>query len=105
MRVCHPKTYKQLRLPTPPRYEVVPFFFTVNSPTAGKDAADPTVEMVPSGKITNPARPLPEAMIIPKATKQMAVTNAEGEFQFVVPASAGALQAMVTYAGYATADN
>ena len=25
--------------------------------------------------------------------------------QFVVPASAGALQATVTYAGYATADN
>ena len=40
-------------------------------------------------------------MIIPKATKQMAVTNADGEFRFVVPASAGALQATVTYAGYA----
>jgi len=53
----------------------------------------------------NPAGPLPGAMIIPKATKQMAVTNADGEFQFVVPASAGALQATVTYAGYATADN
>ena len=44
-------------------------------------------------------------MIIPKATKQMAVTNADGEFQFMVPASAGALQATVTYAGYATAAN
>ena len=63
------------------------------------------MEMVPSGKITNPAEPLPEAMIIPKATKQMAVTNADDEFQFVMPASAGALQATVTYAGYATADN
>ena len=41
-------------------------------------------------------------MIIPRATKQMAVTNADGEFQFVVPTSAGALQATVTYA---TADN
>ena len=44
-------------------------------------------------------------MIIPKATKQMAVTNADGKFQFVVPASASALQATVTYAGYATADD
>ena len=44
-------------------------------------------------------------MIIPKAIKQMAVTNADDEFQFMVPASAGALQASVTYTGYATADN
>jgi len=44
-------------------------------------------------------------MIIPKATKQIAITNADGEFQFVVPASAGVLQATVTYASYAKADN
>ena len=44
-------------------------------------------------------------MIIPKATKQMAVTNADSEFRFVVSASAGALQATVTYASHATADN
>ena len=31
----------------------------------------------------------------------MAVTNADGEFEFEIPANAGALQAVVTYAGYA----
>lgn len=53
------------------------------------------------GKITNPAGVLPGAVIILTASKQMAVTNADGEFQFVVPATAGPLQALVTYAGYA----
>lgn len=53
------------------------------------------------GKITNPAGVLPGAVVILKASKQMAVTNADGEFQFEVPASAGALEAVVTYAGYA----
>ncbi|WP_310395959.1 carboxypeptidase-like regulatory domain-containing protein [Hymenobacter sp.] len=68
-------------------------------PAAGP--ADAEDDVVLSGKITNPAGPLPGAVIILKATKQMAVTNAEGEFQFVVPATAGALDAVVTYAGYA----
>ncbi|MCC2544836.1 carboxypeptidase-like regulatory domain-containing protein [Hymenobacter sp. BT175] len=53
------------------------------------------------GKITNPAGPLPGAVVILTDTKQMAVTNADGEFQFEVPASAGELNALVTYAGYA----
>ncbi|MGY3090032.1 hypothetical protein ACVWYF_003080 [Hymenobacter sp. UYAg731] len=53
------------------------------------------------GKITNPAGPLPGAVVILTGTKQMAVTNADGEFEFEVPANAGALQATVTYAGYA----
>ena len=63
-------------------------FGPASLPTADKDAADPTTEVVLSGKITNPAGPLPGAVIIPKETKQMAVINAEGEFQFVVPAGA-----------------
>ena len=58
-------------------------------------------KIVLAGKITNPAGPLPGAVVILTATKQMAVTNADGEFEFVVPANAGALQALVTYAGYA----
>ncbi|MBH8560162.1 carboxypeptidase-like regulatory domain-containing protein [Hymenobacter negativus] len=53
------------------------------------------------GKITNPAGPLPGAVVILTGTKQMAVTNADGEFEFEVPANAGALDAVVTYAGYA----
>ena len=53
------------------------------------------------GKITNPNGVLPGAVIILTATRQMAVTNADGEFEFVVPANAGPLQALVTYAGYA----
>ena len=52
-------------------------------------------------KITNPAGVLPGAVVTLTATKQMAVTNADGEFQFEVPANAGALDAVVTYAGYA----
>ena len=65
------------------------------------DAETPTGKVVLVGKITNPNGPLPGAVVILTATKQMAVTNADGEFQFVVPADAGALQALVTYAGYA----
>ncbi|GAB2861267.1 carboxypeptidase-like regulatory domain-containing protein [Hymenobacter ruber] len=53
------------------------------------------------GKITNPAGPLPGAVVILTGSKQMAVTNADGEFEFEVPANAGALDAVVTYAGYA----
>lgn len=58
-------------------------------------------KMVLMGKITNPAGPLPGAVVILTASKQMAVTNAAGEFEFEVPANAGALDALVTYAGYA----
>jgi hypothetical protein len=58
-------------------------------------------EVIVSGKITNPAGALPGAVVILKDTKQMAVTNADGEFQFVVPANSGPLRAVVTYAGYA----
>ncbi|MFC6223497.1 carboxypeptidase-like regulatory domain-containing protein [Hymenobacter artigasi] len=58
-------------------------------------------KMVLMGKITNPAGPLPGAVVILTASKQMAVTNADGEFEFEVPANAGALDAVVTYAGYA----
>jgi hypothetical protein len=62
---------------------------------------EPGEMMVLVGKITNPAGVLPGAVVILTGTKQMAVTNADGEFQFVVPATAGALPALVTYAGYA----
>lgn len=76
------------------------------SPRTGNGPATPAASdsremMVLVGKITNPAGVLPGAVVILTATKQMAVTNADGEFQFVVPATAGALQALVTYAGYA----
>ena len=67
----------------------------------GTSSTNPTETMVLTGKITNSAGPLAGAVVILTATKQMAVTNADGEFQFVVPASAGALGARVTYAGYA----
>jgi len=64
-------------------------------------AAEPEEQLVIAGKITNPAGVLPGAVVILTATKQMAVTNADGEFQFVVPANAGLLRARVTYGGYA----
>lgn len=74
-------------------------------PAASYDSAPPAApaleEVVLTGKITNPAGVLPGAVIILTDSKQMAVTNADGEFQFTVPASAGPLQAVVTYAGYA----
>ena len=64
-----------------------------------KTAATEKVQLI--GKITNPAGVLPGAVVILTATKQMAVTNADGEFEFEVPANAGSLDAVVTYAGYA----
>ena len=64
-------------------------------------AAEPEEELIIVGKITNPAGVLPGAVVILTATKQMSVTNADGEFHFVVPANAGPLQARVTYAGFA----
>jgi hypothetical protein len=63
--------------------------------------AEAEEQMVIAGKITNPAGVLPGAVIILTANKKMAVTNANGEFEFVVPANAGPLRARVTYAGYA----
>jgi hypothetical protein len=60
-----------------------------------------TPTIVLAGRITNPDGPLPGAVVTLTATKQMAVTNADGEFQFVVPATSRSLQAVVTYAGYA----
>jgi hypothetical protein len=70
--------------------------------TTNADGGDTKPEkMMLIGKITNPAGPLPGAVVILTGTKQMAVTNADGEFEFEIPANAGALQAVVTYAGYA----
>ena len=63
--------------------------------------ATATEKVLLIGKITNPAGVLPGAVVTLTATKQMAVTNADGEFQFEVPANVGALDAVVTYAGYA----
>jgi len=75
---------------------------TIND-DGGTGPAAPSLpaKMVLAGKITNPAGPLPGAVVILTGTKQMAVTDADGEFEFEVPANAGALQATVTYAGYA----
>ncbi|GAB3871073.1 hypothetical protein GCM10028824_20450 [Hymenobacter segetis] len=79
-----------------------PLASTAYAMTAATNDGDTKPEkMTLIGKITNPAGPLPGAVVILTATKQMAVTNADGEFEFEVPANAGALQATVTYAGYA----
>lgn len=67
------------------------------TPTSDESAGS----MVLWGRITTPVGILPGAVIILTASKRMAVTNADGEFQFVVPANTGSLQAQVTYAGYA----
>jgi len=75
------------------------------SNTAHRTAADITLPAEPTvvlvGRITNPDGPLPGAVVTLLGTKQMAATNSEGEFQFVVPASTRTLQAVVSYAGYA----
>ena len=70
---------------------------------APRPVADPEAEeeLVLVGKITNAAGVLPGAVVILTATKQMAATNADGEFHFTVPANAGPLRARVTYAGFA----
>ena len=53
------------------------------------------------GRITSPDGPLPGAVVTLVGSKQMAVTNSEGEFQFVVPVTTRTLQAVVSFAGYA----
>ena len=70
-------------------------------PTPGEvtSPSEPTIVLV--GRIANPDGPLPGAVVTLVGTKQMAVTNSEGEFQFTVPASARILQAVVSFAGYA----
>lgn len=64
-------------------------------------AVEPEERVVITGKGTNPAGGLPGAVVILAARRQVAVTNADGDFEFVVPASAGPLLARVAYAGYA----
>ena len=73
----------------------------ISHPTVAEisSTSEPTVVLV--GRITNPDGPLPGAVVTLLITKQMAVTNSEGEFQFVVPASARTLRAVVSFAGYA----
>ena len=78
--------------------------YATNAPAGRGTATNPPVAtetVVLAGKITNAAGPLPGAVVIIKSLKQMAVTNADGEFELTVPANAGDLQAVVTYAGYA----
>ncbi|MBU6123162.1 carboxypeptidase-like regulatory domain-containing protein [Hymenobacter siberiensis] len=75
--------------------------FALATDTDGGTMGTKPEKRVLMGKITNPAGPLPGAVVILTASKQMAVTNADGEFKFEVPANAGALDALVTYAGYA----
>ena len=73
--------------------------FRSYTPTPVSDES--TGSMVLWGRITTPTGVLPGAVIILTISKRMTVTNADGEFQFVVPANTGPLQARVTYAGYA----
>lgn len=75
--------------------------YVMTTDTDGGSSGAKPAKMVLIGKITNPAGPLPGAVVILTATKQMAVTNADGEFEFEIPTNAGELQAVVTYAGYA----
>ena len=73
----------------------------VTAPTPAPAPAEALGSVVLWGRISTPTGVLPGAVIILTASKQMTVTNADGEFQFVVPANTGPLQARVTYAGYA----
>lgn len=70
-----------------------------HSTAAYAPPAEPTVAII--GRISNPDGPLPGAVVTLVGTKQMTVTNAAGEFQFLVPASTRTLQAVVSFAGYA----
>jgi hypothetical protein len=84
--------------------EPVASIISTNEPVISAGGTAKTAESIKKivlvGKITNPAGAAAGAVVILTATKQMAVTNADGEFEFVVPANAGALQARVTYAGF-----
>ena len=53
------------------------------------------------GRVADKKGPLPGAVVKLRGTKQATVTNAQGEFQLLVPANAGGLPATVSYAGYA----
>ena len=68
---------------------------------AAPEVPPPGEKVLLAGKITNTRGVLPGAVVILTGSKQMAVTNANGEFEIEVPANAGPLQARVTYAGYA----
>ena len=53
------------------------------------------------GRVADKKGPLPGAVVKLRGTNQATVTNAQGEFQLLVPANAGGLPATVSYAGYA----
>lgn len=72
-----------------------------SSASLSNEAPTAVEKVTLSGKITNAAGPLPGAVVILAGTKEMAVTDSNGEFEFTVPTNAGALDAVVTYAGYA----
>ncbi|MDQ2773011.1 MAG: carboxypeptidase-like regulatory domain-containing protein [Bacteroidota bacterium] len=73
-------------------------------PAPERYAAAEAPTVVVAGLITSPDGPLPGAVVTLTATRQMAVTNSEGEFQFMVRAGSRVLKAVVSYAGYADED-
>lgn len=75
------------------------------APNAGeRDTAKTSSEVSTAsirGRVADKNGPLPGAVVKLRGTNQATVTNAQGEFQLLVPANAGALPATVSYAGYA----
>ncbi len=69
-------------------------------PATERYAAADVPTVIVAGLITSPNGPLPGAVVTLIATRQMAVTNSEGEFQFTVPAGSRVLKAVVSCAGY-----
>ncbi|MDO7849992.1 carboxypeptidase regulatory-like domain-containing protein [Hymenobacter convexus] len=53
------------------------------------------------GRVVNPEGALPGAVIKVVGTKEMAVSNANGEFSVLLPATSASVQLVVSYAGFA----
>ncbi|MFD2719744.1 carboxypeptidase regulatory-like domain-containing protein [Hymenobacter monticola] len=53
------------------------------------------------GRVVNPDGPLPGAVIKVVGTKEMAVSNSNGEFSVLLPVTAAAVPLTVSYAGFA----
>lgn len=71
------------------------------SPRPASPPAEAGATRVFAGRVVNPDGPLPGAVINVVGTKEMAVTNSNGEFRVLLPATSAPVPLTVSYGGFA----
>lgn len=75
--------------------------FTSSTKASGSKELERTASKVITGHVVSPTGILPGAVVAVMGTQLSTVTNAQGEFSLTLPANAGPVQLLVSYAGFA----